>query len=640
MNFSLTDWIVFAALFIALNSMAFFCRKYVRGVSDFLVAGRGVGRFLGLGSDSMAGLGAITILAMWQMNYKSGFVGQWWYLLTPVASAVIALTGFGIYRFRQTRAMTLGQFIEMRYSKKTRILFGSLAYFAGVLNMGIFPAVGAGFFVYYCGFPATFTLGAVTIPTVIPVMLILVASSVAICFWGGQITLILTDFIQSIFIDIMLVVIMIFIYRMFTWDQFSQAYLSVDNAEALLHPFKTAGTSEFDQAFFMISVFFMFYWIVSWAPNAMLSGSARDAHEAKMMKFIAEIKKLAYLGLGIGVLPLAVFVMMHHADFAAQAEHINQAVAGLENDQIRSQMLVPAGLMYILPKGLLGAFAGVVLFAFISTHDTYLLAWGGILIQDVVIPLRGKPLEPKRHMKWLRASVLLVAVFIILFSIFFNQVDNIYMFLAISGALYMTSAGVVLLAGLYWKRGTTEAAWTTMIVGLVLSVAGFCYRIINPDFMNGTTMCFAITLICILTYFIVSLVTPEPDVNLDEILNRRKEDENVPREKSKILPFVKWRPEVPQSDRVLIPVVYTVIGAFLIVFVGTCIYNMVNDVPVTKWLSFWHVYLYLMFTLGSAFLVWIIVGGLRDIAKLFRSLKERGISDEDDGSVVGRHASG
>jgi hypothetical protein len=38
--------------------------------------------------------------------------------------------------------------------------------------------------------------------------------------------------------------------------------------------------------------------------------------------------------------------------------------------------------------------------------------------------------------------------------------------------------------------------------------------------------------------------------------------------------------------------------------------------------------------------VWIIVGGLRDIAKLFRSLKERGISDEDDGSVVGRHASG
>ena len=87
-------------------------------------------------------------------------------------------------------------------------------------------------------------------------------------------------------------------------------------------------------------------------------------------------------------------------------------------------MITPAALQFIMPKGMLGAFAGFVLFAFLSTHTSYLLAWGGGLIQDVVLPIRGKALEPKKHMRFIRISVLCVAVYIVLFSTLFKQNEN------------------------------------------------------------------------------------------------------------------------------------------------------------------------------------------------------------------------
>ena len=118
MNLHTIDWVILAALFVLPLAGGFACRRYIHGVSDFLVAGRSVGCYLGLGSDSMQAVGAVTILAYWQMNYKAGFAGQWWYLLTPMAGILVALTGWGIFRFRETRAMTLGELVGKRYGSE------------------------------------------------------------------------------------------------------------------------------------------------------------------------------------------------------------------------------------------------------------------------------------------------------------------------------------------------------------------------------------------------------------------------------------------------------------------------------------------------------------------------------------------
>ncbi len=626
MNFALTDWIVFIGMIILLISVPFIMKKYVKGVAHFLVAGRNVGRFLGLESDSMAGLGAITILAMWQMNYKSGFVGHFWFLLTPITAALIALTGWGVFRYRLTRAMTLGQFVEQRYSKRARIAFGFLAYFAGILNMGIFPAAGAHFFTYYIGLP----LEIFGVPTTVLLVFALVSTAATIAINGGQVTIVVSNFIQALFINTLLIGIMIVIYNMFSWEQVSQAFLSAPNAEAMLHPFSDSGEQEFGKMFFLIGVFWMIYWVISWSPNALVTSSASDAHEAKMMRVFVEIKKLVYMGLGIGVIPIAVYVIMHHPDFAGIAETVNATLATIENEQIRSQMVTVTGMKYILPVGIFGAFGGLVLFAYMSTDTSYLLSWGSILIQDVIIPIRGgKPLDPKRHMMWIRFSILFVASFIIMFSIFFPQVDNIYMFLDLTGGLYLSSAGVILLGGLYWKRGNTKGAWAAMITGAVLTIIGFFGRLAYPDFLDGRILSFYITLISIAVYVITSIFTKSEGADLDKILaeGRKELVDDVNRKWYKLPKYI------PKWDKFLVPFLYIAIAAFILAFIGVWIYNSVVDVPIQTWLNFWQIYLYVMFFGGSVFMLVLIFGGFKNIIAMFKGLKTQEVNTKDDGRV-------
>jgi SSS family solute:Na+ symporter len=371
-------------------------------------------------------------------------------------------------------------------------------------------------------------------------------------------------------------------------------------------------------------------------------------------------------------------------------------LAVIGNEQIRNQMLTPAALHHILPTGLLGAFAGFILFAFLSTHTSYMLAWGGILIQDVIIPIRGRKLEPKEHMLWIRLSIVFVAFFIICFSTFFQQNENLYMFLDLTGGLYLTGAGIVLLGGLYWKRGTTPAAWASIIVGAVLSLAGFIVRskydtfcresgqsvsfyvvlciavailvlaAINlfkrrllftmflvlvsllltflafwfrdsfPNVLDGRLISFYVTMIAVVSFFIVSEITREPSIDLNEIMNRRKEEV----EARKSLRWYQFASEVPKGDRILIPFLYGSIFIFVTAFIAAWIYCNFVDVPLEFWAKFWKYYVYSMFWIGAAFMVWVITGGFRNIFQLFRNLHSQAEDTTDDGSVTGHHASG
>lgn len=81
-------------------------------------------------------------------------MGWWSWIQFPVWFLVV-ISGFVIYRYRETRAMTLAQFFEIRYSRSFRVFTGILGFGAGIVNFGIIPVVGARFIAYFLGFPAT-----------------------------------------------------------------------------------------------------------------------------------------------------------------------------------------------------------------------------------------------------------------------------------------------------------------------------------------------------------------------------------------------------------------------------------------------------------------------------------------------------
>ncbi len=139
-------------------TVALWARRYNRSVADFMTANRCAGRYMLAVANGMGWFGAITIMAVWQRNYQAGFTGEWWRILNFSIAMLITVTGFVVYRYRQTRAMTLGQFFQVRYSRNFRIFAGLVCFISGVVNFGIFPFVSAKFFIYFCGLPETFEL--------------------------------------------------------------------------------------------------------------------------------------------------------------------------------------------------------------------------------------------------------------------------------------------------------------------------------------------------------------------------------------------------------------------------------------------------------------------------------------------------
>ncbi len=191
--------------------------RLTRSVSAFLAADRCGGRYLIATASAMAGTGVITLVYWYELHFEIGFTGVWWNSLTEPALIVIALSGWIVYRFRRTRAMTLAQFFEMRYSRGFRVFAGLVAYLSGMINFGIFPAVGARFFIALCGLPAHVGIAGLEVSTFALLIALLLGISLVFTFLGGQVAVMVTDFIQGVFANVVFVVVIIFLLAIFRW---------------------------------------------------------------------------------------------------------------------------------------------------------------------------------------------------------------------------------------------------------------------------------------------------------------------------------------------------------------------------------------------------------------------------------------
>ncbi|MBP7276069.1 MAG: sodium:solute symporter, partial [Kiritimatiellae bacterium] len=165
MSFRPLDWLILIASLAPIFYGAMRSRQQMRSVADFLAAGRTAGRYLLTVASGMAALGAISIIGEFELMYKSGFCQAWWGLSMGAVVVILSVSGWVVYRFRQTRALTLAQFFEARYSRNFRVFAGLVAFISGLINFGIFPSVGSRFFIFYLGLPPTFLFAGVECST-------------------------------------------------------------------------------------------------------------------------------------------------------------------------------------------------------------------------------------------------------------------------------------------------------------------------------------------------------------------------------------------------------------------------------------------------------------------------------------------
>jgi SSS family solute:Na+ symporter len=251
-----------------------------------------------------------------------------------------------------------------------------------------------------------------------------------------------------------------------------------------------------------------------------------------------------------------------------------------------------------------------------------------------------------------------VAAFAFCFSLGFTQTHYIAMWWKITEAIFVSGAGAAIIGGLYWRKGTTSAAWSSVVVGAVLAFTGILLNQYWPDILakwassmarhgmnlpaafplNGTEVAFVAMLIASAVYVIVSFLTTRGDFNLDQMLHRGRyatEAETPKPRRSLLARMANIDENFTKGDR---RIAFMVVGFTLVLAVingVVAIFNIfLHQWTLQSWAHFWLIFgVALPFTIGTVTFIWFTIGGVRDMGRFFRDLKTLKRDARDDGRV-------
>ncbi len=451
-NFTTIDGAIVVVYLLAIAATGWFCRRFVRGMAEFVVAGRSVRSYLGVATLIGSELGLITVMYSAQKGFTSGFAVFHIAISAGVASLLIGWTGFIVVPLRRMGVMTIPEFYEHRFGRDVRIIGGLVLAVAGILNMGLFLKAGALFVAGVTG---------LTDPTTIE--LIMTAMIVLVLFYtvlGGMLSVVVTDYIQFVVLSIGMLVACGFAVGHLGWDTITTT-VHDRLGDAGVDPFHK------DNGGLGYVVWMAFLGVVS---AAVWQTSVIRACSAKSEQDVRRIYMLGSIGFSIRflipyLLGICAFVWFTQAGGDLYQRFV---VAPIGDDRL---LAMPAFLGQLLPAGLLGLVVAGMLSAFMSTHDTYLLCWSSVLTQDVIAPLHGGELSPKARLTLTRVIIVAIAAFLLYWSLYFPLKDDLWDYMAISGAIYFTGAFAVLAIGLYWQRASSAGAKAAIACG-ALAVLG------------------------------------------------------------------------------------------------------------------------------------------------------------------------
>lgn len=331
----LIDWLIVIIPLSFVIGLAIYSRRYARGVVDFLAAGRVAGRYVISVGDLTAGLSVITLVAGAEQNYQTGYgIGFWNNIIAPVG-IVIALSGYCIYRWRETRCLSKGQFIELRYGSKTfRIVTAAVSTISEMVTNAIGPAIAANFFIYYMGLPHKIMIFGVNLPCYAIIVTMCLTLAMVIIWPAGRISLLVTDCFQGLMSYPIFVMIVGFILLKFSWNvDISPILWDHAPKESFMNPYDVAQLRDFNLFALVVTVLSSVMNRASWIGNDS-SNSGRTPHEQKMAGILGSWRNgFAYMM--IMLVAIVSIVFMNNGNFSSLGGANNFKVS---NNQLRKEL--------------------------------------------------------------------------------------------------------------------------------------------------------------------------------------------------------------------------------------------------------------------------------------------------------------
>jgi len=172
----------------------------------------------------------------------------------------------------------------------------------------------------------------------------------------------------------------------------------------------------------------------------------------------------------------------------------------------------------LLPVGIKGLFAAGLLAALMSTIEAALNSTATLMAEDIAQRIR--PQTKDRTLVWIgRVTAGVVVLLAMAWSTQGGRFESIFVAINKIPMMFAPAITCIFVLGVFWRRGTKQAAMTALIFNLLIGIIYLCIdipligsrQIVTEDWeipfmMVGVIFCAT----CIVIYVIVSLLTPRP----------------------------------------------------------------------------------------------------------------------------------
>lgn len=438
------DYLVIIAYFILIIFIGYYFKRYIKKAKDYFAAGNVMPWWLAGTSFFMASFSTLLFVIYSEISYKYGIVGI---VISWVGPVCILLGGyFTAHLWRRARIITPLGFMERRYNSTVHQLFiwtgfplrlfdNALKIFSTAIVMAV-ALRGSGI-------------------TVIQFMVIVGIIMIAYSFLGGQMTVIITDFVQAVILAIAVIFLFILTYNVVITDFGSFGTFVSKLPDEFLNPVREPyGWSYLIFTVFLITVL---TYNASWSLVQKYNTVRSEKDARKMVYLIATLMFIAP--------PIFFFPGIAARLILPDLENAKEVYAAIS--------------LKILPVGMMGFILVALLSATMSTLGSEFNTLSGILTRDFYKKKIKPDITEKKEVIIGRVTTVIIGVITILLAIllsFFRGLtlmDIMFRFFSAFGPPIMIPLIFGLLFRKFNARGVIWGVIAGATVGILLILTNF-----------------------------------------------------------------------------------------------------------------------------------------------------------------------
>ena len=508
------DYVILALYALGMVGIAIYTRNRSGSVKDFLLAGKnGLNGWMSAFAYGTTYFSAVIFIGYaGKFGAQYGLASIWIGVGNAILGSLIAWLVLAKRTKRMTTrlsAKTMPEFFEKRYDSQKLKLVSAV-----IIFLFLIPYSAS----VYNGLSSLFRI-VFDIPGW-TVMVALAALTALYLFFGGYFATALSDFIQGI---IMIIGVVAMVICFMNHDNISWNLSKLTSSDELSwFTFSSSNKGLYGNTVSLLSLIFLTSFGVWALPQTVHKYYAVRDDKAIMQGTVVSTVFALIIGFG--------------AYFTGALSSFFPELAGVGSDDI-----VPQMMSIVIPTGLTGLIAVLILSASMSTLSSVSLASASVIAVDIYKGNMKKEASDKK-VNWVMKSLCLVFVAISVVLAILNEKYKISAIAYLMGLSWGTLAGCFMgpyVLGVLWKKVTRPAVWTSIIGSLVLTVAlifVFGYDINGWDCSLGLALksgigcspmigviCMAFSLI---VTAIVSLCTKSPDKEtVDAAFEEKTEEE-------------------------------------------------------------------------------------------------------------------